>query len=118
MGKKIRKKLTREELERLCFDCKIPCNLVMTKVMGVKVEAYKCPKCREITFTSKQASKGFLKIKEEKMQNQYKKRPIKIGHSLGLTFPKRIVEVFNLSKKSKLNIKPKLKKNIIEIEVG
>ncbi|MBU0536013.1 MAG: hypothetical protein KKE20_03545 [Nanoarchaeota archaeon] len=118
MGKKIRKKLTKDEIERLCFECDMPCEVVTTKMRGIKVEAYRCPKCKEITFSEKQAHQAAVKLEEKRMEEQYKKSPIRIGHSLGLTFPKEIVKVFGLSSKSKLNIKPKLGKKIIEIKVG
>jgi len=118
MGKKMKRRLSREEIDKLCFGCKMPSDVITTKIMGIKVEAYKCPKCKEITFSEKQAHQACIKLEEKRMQNEYKKRPIKIGHSLGLTFPKRIVEVFGLNSKSSLNIKPKLSKKIIEIEVG
>ena len=98
----MKKKLTRKEVGKLCFECKLPAELIKTKIMDIAVDAYRCPKCKEVFFSEELARKTAIRLEERRMEEQYKKNPIKIGHSLGLTFPKEIVDVFGLSKKSSL----------------
>ena len=104
--------------KELCFECRTPMKKALTKIAGVDIEAYKCPKCKEIILTEKQAEAGALKIDAKRMKKEYSKRPIRIGHSYGCTFPKDIVEVFGIDKKNvMLKFHTDIGKKTIEIQV-
>ena len=62
---------------------------------------------------------GFAGAKlARRLEKNYVKYPIKIGHSWGMTFPKDMAEVFNLDNpKTKLKIYPNLEEGKIEIKL-
>ncbi len=108
MGKKIK-----------CYKCGSSVKPVRKQIMGVYVKALKCPKCKEVFYTEELAERAAARLEERRVKEQYKKHPIQIGHSWGLTFPKDIVRVFGLdSRKTELSIKPKPGEKTIEIKVG
>ena len=83
---------------------------------GMKFEAMKCPKCNEKIFTEDLAMKAISTLEAERLKEEYIKKPIKIGHSWGITFPKEIADVFNL-KKRKLKLHPDVENQKIEISL-
>jgi len=85
---------------------------------GVEADAYRCSSCRMTIFTQEQALIFGRKLQQKLLKEKYIKKPVKIGHSYGVIFPKDIVQVFNLdSKGTELGIKADKAKNKIEITV-
>lgn len=89
-----------------------------TRMRGVELDIYECPKCKSRIFTEEQATEAALKLDAQKLEKEYSKKPIKIGHSWGLTFPKNLADVFRINNsKAKMTLIPKLKENVIEIKI-
>ena len=85
---------------------------------GIKFESRQCPKCKERIFTEDLAMKVISKLESKRLELEYIKHPIKIGHSWGMTFPKEITETFNLNNsKIELKVHPNLEKKRIEINL-
>lgn len=104
--------------KRLCMNCNIQMKKTFVDYKGVKFEAMQCPKCKEKIFTEDLAMKAISKLEARKLESEYVKHPIKIGHSWGITFPKDITEVFNLENpKTKLKLHPDIGKGKIEISL-
>lgn len=83
---------------------------------GMKFEARQCPKCKEKIFTEDLTMKAISKLESKRLEKEYIKHPIKIGHNWGMTFPKDMAEAFDLGNfKTKLRLHPKLAENKIEI---
>lgn len=62
--------------------------------------------------------RAISKLESSKLQQEYVKKPIKIGHSWGITFPKELTDTFNLDNpKTELKIHPNLEKRKIEINL-
>ncbi len=104
--------------KRLCINCKIPMKKTYVVYKEVKFEARQCPNCKEKIFTEDLAIKAISKLEAKRLEKEYIKTPIKIGHSWGMTFPKEIVETFNLNNpKTKLKLHHNLEKGKIEISL-
>src|SRR3989344_3131573 len=104
--------------ERKCINCGIPMEKTFVEFRGTKFEARQCPKCKEKIFTEELAMKAISQLESKRLQQEYIKHPIKIGHSWGITFPKDMTEVFNLNNsKTKIKLHPKLAENKIEIDL-
>ena len=104
--------------KELCISCSVPMKKTYLDYKGLKLEARGCPKCKNKIFTEDLTMKVIAKLEAKKLESQYIKKPIKVGHSWGITFPKEIVDVFNLkSNTTKLKIHPDVVKGIIEISV-
>jgi hypothetical protein len=104
--------------KRLCVDCNIPMKKTFVKYKGLGLEARQCPKCKEKIFTEDLTMKAISKLEAKRLEHEYLKRPIKIGHSWGITFPKEITEVFELGNpKTTLKLHPNLEKGKIEIKI-
>lgn len=102
--------------ERKCINCGIPMKKTFMIYKGIKLEARQCPKCKEKIFTEDLALKAISELESNRLEKEYTKHPIKIGHSWGITFPKDMAEVFNLNKSNtKLRLQPKVRENKIEI---
>src|SRR3990167_2451309 len=102
--------------ERKCMKCQIPMKKTFIDYKGIKFEARECPNCNERIFTEDLTMKAISKLESKRLEKEYIKYPMKIGHSWGLTFPKDLAEIFNLNnKKTKLRLNPKLSENKIEI---
>ena|GEM_PF-1290023 len=99
-----------------CVNCNVGMKKVLVKYKGMKFEARQCPKCKEKIFTEEQAMKAISKLEAERLKKEYVKKPIQIGHSIGMTFPKEVTEAFDLKRK-KLIIHPNIEKMKIEISV-
>jgi len=101
-----------------CYKCGTQMRLVNEKFEGIMCESYRCPKCKTTIFTEEQA-RAFGGVYQQKLlKEKYVKKPVKIGHSYGMIFPKEIVKAFNLnSKEAKLDINTDFSKNKIEITV-
>lgn len=105
--------------ERLCINCNKPMKKVFVDYKGIKFEARQCPKCKEKIFTEELAMKAINKLEERRLEREYIKHPIKIGHSWGVTFPKVITEVFGLGNpRTALKMHPDVEKGKIEIRLG
>ncbi|MBN2459951.1 hypothetical protein JXB28_06725 [Candidatus Woesearchaeota archaeon] len=101
-----------------CFECGGTMKIVNTSYKGVPMEAYRCTRCRETILTEAQVSKFGNAFQQKKLKEKYIKRPIKIGHSYAVTFPRDIVSVFGLSSdKTKLDMRADVDNNKIEITV-
>lgn len=102
-----------------CVFCGVKLRPTTVTMKGLKLEGLKCPKCEDKVFNEKQFGSALAALEQKRLKDNYSKKPIKIGHSYGMTFPKDIVHIFNLdSKKTKLNIKPDIAKSKIEISVS
>src|SRR3989338_3279394 len=102
--------------KRLCINCEAPMEKIYVTYRGIKLEARQCPKCKEKIFTEDLTMKAINKLEAKRMEEEYIKHPIKIGHSWGMTFPKEVTDVFNLDNPAiKLRIHPNLDKDKIEI---
>ena len=102
--------------ERKCINCSIPMKKTFVEYNGIKFEARQCPKCKEKIFTEDLTMKAISKLESKRLEKEYIKHPMKIGHSWGMTFPKDMAEVFNLTNtKTKLSLCPKLAEGKIEI---
>ncbi len=100
----------------LCIDCDIPMKKAHISYNELKLEARQCPKCNRNIFTEELTMDALHKMEKKRLQNEYLKNPIKIGHSWGITFPKEVAEVFGLNNsKAQMRIHPDIKKKRIEI---
>jgi DNA-directed RNA polymerase subunit RPC12/RpoP len=101
-----------------CLKCGKPMKLIVENYKGIVSEAYRCSKCRTTIFTQEQALIFGRKLQQKLMKEKYVKKPIKIGNSYGIIFPRDIVRAFNLdSKKTELDVKMDSANNKIEITV-
>lgn len=86
------------------------------KYKDIEFEARECPKCKEKIFTEDLTMKAISKLEAKRLEEEYVKHPIKIGHSWGMTFPKEVAEVFELTNpKATLKVQPHLEEGKIEI---
>jgi hypothetical protein len=83
----------------------------------LKLEVLQCPKCKNKIFTEELTKKALAKLEEQRLKEKYERNAIIIGHSLGMTYPKDIVKVFNLNKDTKFRIQPNIIKGTIEISI-
>lgn len=100
-----------------CINCNVVLNKSSVIHKGTKLEAFQCPKCKQKLFTEEQTLSAINKIEEKRLKKEYSKKLIKIGHSLGLTFPKDITNVLGLDNTTILRIHPDVKRSKIEIFV-
>jgi len=101
-----------------CVKCDAKLHLTKLKISGLEFEGLKCIKCGEKVFNEKQFHAALIALDQKRLKDEYKKQPIKIGHSYGIIFPKDIVQVFNLDVKgTELGIKADKSKKKIEITV-
>ncbi len=98
-----------------CVICGKALGKATVKYKGLIFNAYECKKCKDKIFTEKQANEVVYKLESRRLDEEYQKKPIKIGNSWGLTFPKEVAEVFNIDSKMRFKLLPKLKKGKIEI---
>jgi len=102
--------------ERKCINCSVKMKKTFVKYKGIRFEARQCPKCKEKIFTEDLTMKAISALESKRLEKEYVKHPMKIGHSWGMTFPKAVVEVFNLNNsKKKISLHPKLADGKIEI---
>lgn len=105
--------------KRLCIDCNIPMKTTTTIYKRIELEGLECPKCQEKIFTEDLAKKAISKLEARRVEAEYLKNPIKIGHSWGLTFPKEVARFFQLENhKTKLKLHPHPEQNKIEILIS
>jgi DNA-directed RNA polymerase subunit RPC12/RpoP len=101
-----------------CLQCGKAMELVKTSHEGIEADAYRCEKCKMTVFTQEQALTFGRKLQQKLLKDKYVKKPIKIGHSYGVIFPRDLVKAFNLdSPKTILDVKMDSSKNKIEITV-
>lgn len=101
-----------------CVKCDAKLHPTKLRISGIEFEGLKCPKCGEKVFNEKQMNAVAAALEQKRLKGEYKKRPVKIGHSYGIIFPKDIVQVFNLDVKgASLGIKANKAKKTIEITV-
>ncbi|MCX6709618.1 MAG: hypothetical protein NTV63_01520 [Candidatus Woesearchaeota archaeon] len=83
---------------------------------GIETYAYVCPKCKKRVFTEEMAMSAVNILESKRLKEEYRKRPIKIGHSWGVVFPKDVAEFFSFdSKDAKIVIMPNIKEKRVEI---
>lgn len=99
-----------------CIECQGTMHKTTSVYRGMEFEAWQCSKCKVIIFTEEQADEVVKRVKAARLEQEYPKKPIRIGRSWGMTFPKEIVEVFQLDKK-KIKLYPNVAENKIEIQV-
>ena len=101
-----------------CHKCGKPMKVVLTKHEGTESEAYRCTPCKITIYTEEQALMLGRKLQQKFMKEKYTKKPVKIGNSYGVIFPRDLVKVFNLdSAKTTLDFKMDKSKSKIEITV-
>ncbi|MFH0870338.1 MAG: hypothetical protein V1866_04755 [archaeon] len=101
-----------------CVFCGVGLESAQIRAKGLKLEGFKCPKCGDKVFDEKQFHAALVALDQKRLKEEYKKTPIKIGHSYGMIFPRDIVQVFNLDAKGiELGVKADKSKNKIEITV-
>ncbi len=105
-------------MNKKCIDCNVELKKTFVKYRDTEFEALQCQKCKQKIFTEELAMNAISKLEEKRLKTEYVKRPIKIGHSLGITFPKEVANVFGLDSNSLLKIHPNIKKSIIEISLS
>ena len=103
--------------KELCINCSSPMKKAYINYKGLKLEARVCMKCKKKVFTEDLTMKAIAQLEAKRLETEYIKKPIKVGHSWGITFPKEIVDVFNLKDNTKIKIDPNVVKGIIEISV-
>jgi len=104
--------------KELCINCSMPMKKVYIDYKGLKLEARQCIRCKEKIFTEDLTMKAISQLEARRLESEYIKKPIKVGHSWGITFPKEVADVFNLKgNTTKLKIHPDIIKGIIEISV-
>ena len=104
--------------KELCINCSAPMSKAYINYKGLKLEARQCTECGKKIFTEDLTMKAISQLEAKKLESEYIKRPIKVGHSVGMTFPKEVVNVFNLGNSAtKLKIHPNIIKGTIEISV-
>src|SRR3989338_7966342 len=104
--------------KELCINCSAPIKKAYINYKGLKLEARQCTECGKKIFTEDLTMKAISQLEAKKLESEYIKRPIKVGHSIGITFPKELVDVFDLANSAtKLKIHPNIIKGTIEISV-
>ena len=104
--------------KELCIQCSTPMKRVYVDYKGLKLEARQCTKCKKKIFTEDLTMKAISQLESKRLEAEYTKKPIKVGHSWGITFPKEVVDVFNLNNSTtKIKIHPNVVKGIIEISI-
>lgn len=112
-------KESKKETGEVCFKCSFPMKKTFVSYKGLKLEARECPKCKNKVFTEESTMKAISQLEAKRLEEEYIKNPIRIGHSWGITFPKEVADVFNLNKpKTKIKMRPDVEKGVIEIKVS
>ena len=102
--------------ERKCINCGIPMKKSFVVYKGIRFEARQCPKCKEKIFTEDLTMKAISQLESKRLQSEYIKRPMKIGHSWGMIFPKELADIFSLNNiHTKMKLHPNLAEGKIEI---
>jgi len=104
-------------MKEICSECKKEMKNALIEYKGLKLEALQCPKCKRKIFTEELTMKVISKLEATRLKEEYIKKPIKIGHSWGITFPKDIVDVFGFDNKSEIKVLPNIEKKIIELKL-
>jgi hypothetical protein len=100
-----------------CGECGKEMVTKKTRYKGLVLDVDQCPRCKSSYFSEKQFAEAFKKIQQARLKDSYLKTPIRIGNSIGITFPKEVVEAFQLKKK-KVRMKPNIGTGVIAIEVA
>jgi ribosomal protein L37AE/L43A len=100
--------------KQTCTHCCVAMGKTIVKYKGMNFDAWQCPKCKEKIFTEDLAMQAITTLEARKLKEEYVKKTIKIGNSIGMTFPKDVTEAFALEKAT-LQVHPDLKNNKIEI---
>lgn len=104
-------------MKESCINCLAPVKRAYINYKGLKLETRVCTKCKKKIFTEDLTMKAIAQLEAKRLEIEYTKRPIKVGHSWGIIFPKEVVDVFNLKDNVKIKIHPNIVKGIIEISV-
>jgi len=79
---------------------------------GLIVDGFKCSECANISFTPEQTEE-ILKLKEFSKKTDTQRRIITLGHSLGMTIPKKLGKIgAKVGAKAKIKV---LGKNTVQI---
>ena len=104
--------------KELCISCSTPMRKSYVNYKGLKLEARGCVKCKRKIFTEDLTMKAISQLEAKRLESEYTKKPIRVGHSWGITFPKEVADVFNLKNaNTKIKIHPNVVKGTIEISV-
>ncbi|MBI5388940.1 hypothetical protein HZB01_01010 [Candidatus Woesearchaeota archaeon] len=100
---------------RNCISCNIPLEKAIVTYKGLAMEALQCPKCKEKTFTEEMTLKVVAQLEAKRLEKEYARKPIQIGNSWGITFPKKVVDVFGLNNpQSRIRMVPDVEHKRIE----
>jgi hypothetical protein len=99
-----------------CFRCGKKMVTRKVRHKGIDLFVEKCLGCGETYFSEKQFDEAFIKIQQGRMKEDYIKKPMRIGNSIGITFPKEVVDAFQLDKK-RVRLKPNIRSGVIQITV-
>lgn len=86
------------------------------KYKGLTLKSSFCPPCNYDVFTENQFDDAFIKIQQNRLQDDYVKKTIRIGNSIGITFPQEIVEAFRLEKK-RVKLTPDVRSGVIRLKI-
>ena len=101
-----------------CLQCGKTMELIKTAHEGIEADAYRCLKCKMTVFTEEQALFFGHKLQQKLLKDKYVKKPVKIGNSYGVIFPRDLVKALDLdSPKTTLDVRMNSAKNKIEITV-
>lgn len=99
-----------------CIRCNVEMRKAVVKQQGLQLEALQCPKCKERVYTEELLDKAMVKLQAQRLKKEYRKKIISIGNSVGLTFPKELVEAFRIKSKT-ARIHPDLERRTLEISM-
>ena len=98
------------------MNCNVPMRKTFVTYKGIQLEARECPRCKDKIFTEDLTMQAINKLEAKRLESEYIKHPIKIGHSWGMTFPKEVTKVFDLENpKTTLKLHPLPQQGKIEI---
>ena len=80
-----------------CMLCSVALRKSTVNYKGVKLVAWQCPECKQKIFTEDLAVHALQKLEQSRLAKEYVKKPMKIGHSWGMTFPKALFQLCSLS---------------------
>jgi hypothetical protein len=103
---------------KTCIACKTPLIPTIVKYRGESYDTMRCPKCKINIFTEDLAINALKKMEGSRLKKEYVKKPLHMGRSIGMTFPKDVSNVFNLKgKNKKIRLLPNIAEGKIVLEV-
>ena len=98
-----------------CSECNGKMKESNTHYKGLEFDGWECTKCGDKIFTEEQFMDVARKMQAARLAREYKRKAMKIGNSLAVTFPKDVVDAYDLDANSHFIIHTKPK--TIEFEI-